>query len=45
MEKEVNQKIALAWSKLWSLGFILKNNFPKAYKSYIFNSCVDPVLT
>ncbi len=44
-DKEVNRRIALAWSKLWSLGFILKNNFPISYKSHIFNSCVVPVLT
>ncbi len=45
MEKEVDRRIALAWSKFWSLGFILKNNFPIAYKSHIFNSRVVPALT
>ncbi len=44
-EKEANRRIALAWSKLWCLGIILKNNFPISYKSHIFNSCVVPVLT
>ncbi len=35
MEKEINGRIAIVWNKLWSLKFILKNNYPISYKREI----------
>lgn len=44
--KEVNNRINLAWKRYWSLKEIMKNPLvPLKAKSKVFNSCILPVLT
>lgn len=44
--KEINNRISLAWKRFWSLKEIMKNpQVQLKAKSKIFNSCILPVMT
>ncbi len=43
-DKEIERRIALRWTKFWTLKNILKRNFKPKHKCEIFNSCVHPTL-